>query len=143
MYKARHAKNERRRLTLPMLLAIAALCVAILVFPTSATDSGSELDAVSGARSAMSANLGAGTCSVLPSAGHGGAVSASVSDAVAGDLVTFSVKPQDGFETSSVSVVTASGESVQVVRVNGDSFKFVMPAQGVIIDAVFQYARTA
>ena len=51
MYKAKHMKYTRRRVTMPMLVLIAALCVAILVFPTSANDASASPDAVSGARS--------------------------------------------------------------------------------------------
>ena len=140
MYKARHVKIARRRLTLPMLVLIAAVFVGILVFPTSASGSASEPDAVSGARSAMSSSS-SGIYSVIPSAQHGGSVLPCVTDAAAGKLITFSVAPDKGFETASVSVITAGGALVEVLRVQGESYKFVMPAQGVIIDVAFQYAR--
>ena len=50
MYKARHAKPTKHRVTLPMLVLIAALCVAILVFPTTASGETTTPDAVSGMR---------------------------------------------------------------------------------------------
>ena len=140
MYKARHVKSARRRLTLPMLVLIAAVFVGILVFPTSASGSASEPDAVSGARSAMSSSS-SGIYSVIPSAQHGGSVTPSASDAVAGSTVTFVVEPQSGFETAFVSAITASGGTIEVLRVKGETYKFVMPAAGVTIDVGFQYKR--
>ncbi len=141
MYKARHARRSRRRVTLPMLVLIAALCVAILVFPTSASGAAAAPDAVAGARSAMSSNASAGSYSVVPSAQHGGSVTPSASDAVAGSTVTFVVEPQSGFETAFVSAITASGGTIEVLRVKGETYKFVMPAAGVTIDVGFQYKR--
>ena len=141
MYKARHVKRTRHKITLPMMVLIAALCVAILIFPTTASGASTELDAISGARSAMSSNASAGVYSVLPSAQHGGSVTPSVSDATAGTLITFTVCPDDGFETSSVAVITTSGETLEVVRSQGETYKFVMPSQGVIVDVSFQYKR--
>ena len=122
MYKAKHMKYTRRRVTLPMLVLIAALCVAILVFPTSANDASASPDAVSGARSPMSPGT-SGTYSVVPSAQHGGSVVPGATDAAAGKLVTFSVKPDDGFETASVAVISASGSCLEVVRVKGEDYK--------------------
>ncbi|HIT30336.1 MAG TPA: hypothetical protein IAC26_05805 [Candidatus Scatomorpha stercoravium] len=142
MYKAKHMKYTRRRVTLPMLVLIAALCVAILVFPTSANDASASPDAVSGARSPMSPGT-SGTYSVVPSAQHGGSVVPGATDAAAGKLVTFSVKPDDGFETASVAVISASGSCLEVVRVKGEDYKFVMPSEGVTIDVSFQYLRSA
>ena len=142
MYKAKHMKYTRRRVTLPMLVLIAALCVAILVFPTSANDASASPDAVSGARSPMSPGT-SGTYSVVPSAQHGGSVVPGATDAAAGKLVTFSVKPDDGFETASVAVISASGSCLVVARVKGEDFKFVMPSEGVTIDVSFQYLRSA
>ena len=142
MYKAKHAKPAKHRITLPMLVLVAALSVAILVFPTS-TAEGAVPDGVSGARNAMASSSGGELYSVLPSAQHGGAVTPSVSDAAAGKLVTFSVSPDKGFETASVSVITSGGSPLEVLRVKGETYKFVMPSSGVIIDVAFQYLRSA
>ena len=141
MYKARHAKAHKRRVTLPMLVLIAALCVAILVFPTTASGADTTPDAISGSRSAMAQVSSGDAYSVVPSAQHGGSVTPSVSDATAGTLITFTVSPDDGFETSSVAVITTSGETLEVVRSQGETYKFVMPSQGVIVDVSFQYKR--
>ncbi len=142
MYRARHLKYTRHRVTLPMLVFIALLSVVILIFPTSAAGTAPEPDAVSGARSELAASS-AGAYSILTSARRGGAVNTSVSDALAGSTISFSVSPDDGWEVASVEVISASGTSLQLVRIDGDSFKFVMPGSGVVINADFQYARTA
>ena len=120
MYKARHAKAHKRRVTLPMLVLIAALCVAILVFPTTASGADTTPDAISGSRSAMAQVSSGDAYSVVPSAQHGGSVTPSSSDAVAGKTVTF---------------------TVEVTRVRDEVYRFVMPAQSVVIDVAFQYAR--
>ena len=141
MYKARHAKPTRHRVTLPMLVLIAALCVAILVFPTKASGADVTFDAISGNRSVTMASSGNEAYSVIPSAQHGGSVNASVSDSIAGKTVTFSVTPDSGFETSSVAAITSSGGTVEVKRVSGETYSFVMPSEGVVIDVAFQYKR--
>ena len=143
MYKARHIKRTKHRVTLPMLVLIAALCVAILVFPTTASGADTTPDAISGARNARSSSSSAGTYSIVPSAQHGGSVTPSSSDAISGNTVTFDVKPDSGFETSSVSVITSNGNTLEVLRVKGETYKFVMPAEGVIIDVAFQYIKSA
>lgn len=141
MYKARHAKAHKRRVTLPMLVLIAALCVAILVFPTTASGADTTPDAISGSRSAMAQVSSGDAYSVVPSAQHGGSVIPSSSDAVAGKTVTFTVESDSGFETAAVSVITSSGGTVEVTRVRDEVYSFVMPAQSVVIDVAFQYAR--
>lgn len=138
MYRAKHARPAKHRVTLPMLVLVAALCVGILVFPTSASGADTSLDAVSGSRTAA-AQVASGMFSVVPSAQHGGSVLPSVSDSEAGKTVTFEVDPDNGFETASVSAITTSGNTLEVLRVKGETYKFVMPAEGVIIDVAFQY----
>ena len=140
MYKARHARPAKHRITLPMLVLVAAMIVGILVFPTPASGADTNLDAVSGERGVMAAT-GSDTYSVVPSAQHGGAVKPSVSDSAAGETVTFEVAPENGFETASVSVITSSGSVIEVLRVKGETYKFVMPTEGVVIDVAFQYKR--
>ena len=141
MYKARHAKPTRHRVTLPMLVLIATLCVAILIFPTTASGMDTTPDAISGSRLNLAQVSGNETYSVVPSAQHGGSVTPTVSDAIAGKTVTFTVEPDKGFETASVSAITANGSTLEVSRVKGETYSFVMPAQGVVIDVAFQYAR--
>lgn len=141
MYKARHAKASSHRVTLPMLVLIAALCVAILIFPTAASGMGTATDAISGSRLSMAQVSGSETYSVVPSAQHGGSVTPSVSDAIAGKTVTFTVSPDSGYETASVSAITTSGSILEVLRVKGETYSFVMPTQGVVIDVAFQYIR--
>ena len=66
MYKARHAKPTRHRVTLPMLVLIAALCVAILIFPTTASGMDTTPDAISGSRLNLAQVSGNETYSVVP-----------------------------------------------------------------------------
>ena len=76
-----------------------------------------------------------------PSAHSGGVVQPSVSDSIAGRTVSFSVDPSSGYETASVAAITAAGDMVEVVRVEGEEYSFVMPAEAVIIDVSFQLVR--
>ena len=68
-------------------------------------------------------------------------VQPSVSDSIAGRTVSFSVDPSSGYETASVAAITAAGDMVEVVRVEGEEYSFVMPAEAVIIDVSFQLVR--
>ena len=120
-----------------MMLLSALLCVVILLFPTTASGLDSEPDAVSGARSQFQ-QTAEETYSILPSAQRGGSVTSSVSDSQAGRVVTFSVEADDGWETASVDAISALGTALEVVRVKGETYKFVMPSCGVIIDVSFQ-----
>ncbi len=142
MYKARHVKRARHRVTLPMLVIIAALCVAILFFPTTASGVATTPDAVSGGRSIF-AQLSSGrdTYSIFPCAQHDGSVQVSSSSAAAGKTVTFTVTADSGFETASVAAITSGGSTLEVKRVKDETYSFVMPAQGVVIDVCFQCKR--
>ena len=55
--------------------------------------------------------------------------------------MSFSVDPSSGYETASVAAITATGDMLEVVRVDGEKYSFVMPAESVIIDVTFQYMR--
>lgn len=143
MYKARHIKTTKRRMTLPMLVLVAALCVAILIFPTTASGDDGEPDVVAGSRMALAQVSAGDTFSVVPSAQHGGSVTPLASDASVGDTVTFTVSADKGFETASVAAITSSGNTLQVVRVKGETYSFTMPAESVVIDVAFQYTRAA
>ena len=138
MYRAKHARPAKHRVTLPMLVLVAALCVGILVFPTTASGADTSPDAVSGGREVV-AQAASGMFSVVPSSQHGGKVLPNVSDSEAGKTVTFEVDPDSGFETAAVSAITSSGNTLEVLRVKGETYKFVMPAEGVRIDVAFQY----
>ena len=141
MYKARHASPTKHRVTLPMLVLMAILFVAILVFPTTASGANTTPDAVSGERSALAQISGSETYSVVPSAQHGGSVTPSVSDSAAGKKVTFTVTPDKGFETAAVEAITSAGDTLKVTRENDQTYSFVMPSKGVVIDVAFQYKR--
>ena len=121
---------KKHTVTLPMLVFIAVLCVSIVAFPTTASGAEGEPDAVAG-----------DTFDVIPSAQAGGVVQPSVSDSIAGRTVSFSVDPSSGYETASVAAITATGDMLEVVRVDGEKYSFVMPAESVIIDVTFQYMR--
>ena len=140
MYKARHAKPARHRVTLPMLVLIAALFVGILVFPTPASGAETTPDAVSGGRGVVAQNLSS-TYSSLPSAQQGGSVSPFVSDSAAGETVTFTVEPDAGYETAGITAITSGGALLEVLRISGETYRFTMPAESVIIDVAFQYVR--
>lgn len=130
---------KKHTVTLPMLVFIAVLCVSIVAFPTPASGADGEPDAIAG--DVVSLRSSADTFSVVPSAHSGGVVQPSVSDSIAGRTVSFSVDPSSGYETASVAAITAAGDMLEVVRVDGENYSFVMPAEAVIIDVTFQYMR--
>ena len=131
---------KKHTVTLPMLVFIAVLCVSIVAFPTTASGADGEPDAIAGDVAALY-NTSADTFSVIPSAQTGGVVQPSVSDSIAGRTVSFSVDPSSGYQTASVAAITATGDMLEVVRVDGEKYSFVMPAESVIIDVTFQYMR--
>lgn len=133
---------KRHTITLPMLIFIAVLFVSMAVFPTAASGTTGEPDAVAGSGAALYLASGSETFNVIASAHNGGVVSPSVSDSAAGKTVSFSVDPSNGYETASVAAITAAGNMLQVVRVSGEKYSFVMPEEAVIIDVTFQYTRT-
>ena len=132
---------KRHTITLPMLIFIAVLLVSMAVFPTAASGTAGEPDAVAGSGAALSLARQSETFDIIASAHNGGLVSPSVSDSVAGKTVSFSVDPSSGYETASVAAITAAGDMVEVVRVEGEEYSFVMPAEAVIIDVSFQLVR--
>ena len=131
---------KKHTVTLPMLVFIAVLCVSIVAFPTTASGTDGEPDAIAGDVASLR-NTSADTIDVIPSAQAGGVVQPSVSDSIAGRTVSFSVDPSSGYETASVAAITATGDMLEVVRVDGEKYSFVMPAESVIIDVTFQYMR--
>lgn len=131
---------KKHTVTLPMLVFIAVLCVSIVAFPTTASGTDGEPDAIAGDVASLR-NTSADTFDVIPSAQAGGVVQPSVSDSIAGRTVSFSVNPSSGYETASVAAITATGDMLEVVRVDGEKYSFVMPAESVIIDVTFQYMR--
>lgn len=131
---------KKHTVTLPMLVFIAVLCVSIVAFPTTASGTDGEPDAIAGDVSLLR-NTSADTFDVIPSAQTGGVVQPSVSDSIAGRTVSFSVDPSSGYETASVAAITATGDVLEVIRVDGEKYSFVMPAESVIIDVTFQYMR--
>ena len=131
---------KKHTVTLPMLVFIAVLCVSIVAFPTTASGTDGEPDAIAGDVASLR-NTSADTFDVIPPAQAGGVVQPSVSDSIAGRTVSFSVDPSSGYETASVAAITATGDMLEVVRVDGEKYSFVMPAESVIIDVTFQYMR--
>ena len=131
---------KKHTVTLPMLVFIAVLCVSIVAFPTTASGTDGEPDAIAGDVASLR-NTSADTFDVIASAQAGGVVQPSVSDSIAGRTVSFSVDPSSGYETASVAAITATGDMLEVVRVDGEKYSFVMPAESVIIDVTFQYMR--
>lgn len=131
---------KKHTVTLPMLVFIAVLCVSIVAFPTTASGTDGEPDAIAGDVASLR-NTSADTFDVIPSAQAGGVVQPSVSDSIAGRTVSFSVDPSSGYETASVAAITATGDMLEVVRVDGEKYSFVMPAESVIIDVTFKYMR--
>lgn len=78
----------------------------------------------------------------LNQADHGSA-GASVSEAPAGDVVTVTLTPDQGYASKGISIRGKDGSSVTAERINENSYRFEMPAQAVSIDATFEKATDA
>ena len=70
---------KRHTITLPMLIFIAVLLVSMAVFPTAASGTAGEPDAVAGSGAALSLARQSETFDIIASAHNGGLVSPSVS----------------------------------------------------------------
>ena len=55
-----------------------------------------------------------------------------------GETVTFTVTPDENFSLANVSVTTATGQNVVITVDDNGVYSFVMPAEGVTIDATFE-----
>lgn len=135
-------KGSFRRYLLWTLTAI--LCLSAVSIPILAAGrSSGDLDAVSGARNIVYTLLGAGkreSYEVLASAGPGGSVVPGVTASPAGKTVSVKLVPEAGYVPASICVITAAGDSVEVVP-EEDGYSFQMPACPVVVDASFQPAR--
>lgn len=76
--------------------------------------------------------LNAETYAVNITASEHGKVSANLSNASAGSVITLTATPDEGYELLSISVRTADGKPVAL-----DGMKFTMPESSVMVTAVF------
>lgn len=122
----------------------AVLCLSAASIPIlAAARAGGEPDAVSGARGIVYTLLGAGkreSYEVLASAGPGGSVIPDMTSCPAGKTVSVKLTPEAGYAPASICVITAAGDSVEVVP-EKDGYSFRMPACPVVVDASFQPTR--
>ena len=77
-------------------------------------------------------DLSADTYAVNITASEHGKVSANLSNASAGSVITLTATPDEGYELLSISVRTADGKPVAL-----DGMKFTMPESSVMVTAVF------
>lgn len=120
-------------------LVLASILCFTVIFPTAASGSDHSPDAVVGARVNMTRHSSS-SYDIVASAHKGGSISPSSSDTPYGEHVSFSITPDDGYETASIAVITASGNVLEVAIADGE-YSFVMPSESVVIDVAFQYLR--
>ena len=78
-------------------------------------------------------DLSADTYAVNIAASKHGKVSANLSNASAGSVITLTATPDEGYELLSISVRDADGKPVAL-----DGMKFTMPESSVTVTAVFR-----
>ncbi len=67
-----------------------------------------------------------------------GVVSLSPTAPKAGDKVTITAKPNEGFEVDTVTVTDANGKAVSVTKVNDTTYTFTQPSGKVKVDVTFK-----
>lgn len=78
----------------------------------------------------------------LPQASDKGSVTASSTEAGAGDTVTLTVTPSAGFKAAAPMVTGASGTAVAVTPGAGNTYTFIMPAENVTVSVSFTSTLT-
>ena len=76
----------------------------------------------------------------VPSAAAHGKVTSSAASAKAGDKVTLTVTPDQGYEVKDVVVKDAKGNTVPVTKNADGTYSFTMPATAVTVEPVFAEA---
>lgn len=134
---------QGKKITIPMLVVIAVLCLSVLSFSTTASGNANEPDAVVGAIPELYGKTGGNTFEITTSVQRGGSVLAEASDSAAGSTVSFTVTPYGGYETASIAAISAAGTQLEVKCDSDGSYYFVMPEENVVIDVSFQYLRVS
>ena len=101
------------------------------VFTENSSSSGSGSSSSSGSSYVVSA----------PSAKNGD-VSVSPKNAKAGDTVTITVTPDNGYELGSISAKDANGNTLKLTDKGSGKYTFTMPASKVIVSAEFTAVQT-
>ncbi len=76
----------------------------------------------------------------VASASHG-TVTTSPASAKAGETVTLTAKPEQGYELSALTVTDAGGKAVATSKQSDGTYAFTMPASAVTVQASFQEAK--
>lgn len=101
-------------------------------FGTAASGSGGGGGGGGGSSSA------GGRLSVIKASG--GSVTARPADAKAGELVTLTVRPDNGYVLDSLTVTTSDGKTVRLTKINDTTYTFTMPEAHVTVTPVFKAA---
>ena len=72
------------------------------------------------------------------SAPSGGKVTASAASAKAGDKVTLTLTPDDGYQVTGVTVTDKNGKDVPVTKNDDGTYSFTMPAAAVTVTPAFE-----
>ena len=105
-----------------------------------ATDSGSGNNGNNGGSGAAG---GGTTYAPTISNPSNGTVSINPTSPKAGDKVTITAKPDEGYEVDTVSVTDANGKSVSMTKVSDTTYTYTQPANKVTIDVTFKAASTS
>ena len=89
-----------------------------------------------GSTSGSSSSGGSVSYPVNMGAANNGSVSISPKNARAGETVTVTAKPDDGYELDGLTVTDQSGNDMKLTD-NGSGYTFTMPAGKVTVDAAF------
>lgn len=72
-----------------------------------------------------------------PSSTDNGSVSASTKNAASGSTVTITVKPDEGYQLSGLTVTDSKGNALPLTDLGNGKYSFVMPASKVDVSATF------
>ena len=105
---------------------------SVPVTVTGGGNNGGSSSGGGGGAAAAPANL-----VVTPSTSTHGRTSSSAANARAGDKVTITVTPDEGYEVSAVTVTDANGNAVPVTKNADGTWSFTMPDSTVRVDPIF------
>ena len=83
------------------------------------------------------------TYKVIPNVQENGTVSAEPNQNIkAGDTVTLTLKPDNGYALKTLEVNSGTGKKVETTRVNNNTYTFIMPESNVGVNVYFEEKQT-
>jgi len=77
------------------------------------------------------------TYDVTINAAANGSVESSLKKAAAGETVTLTVKPNEGYKLETITVKDKNGREISLAKVSATTYTFTMPASAVTVNATF------